>query len=113
MANLCLAMVAAKEMRSNAISLVDKGALVGSGPGSTSRVGALDVALANAGSRARGAVMASDAFFPFRDAVDLAAKAGIVAIVQPGGSMRDEEVLAAAKEREIPMALTGKRHFTH
>ncbi|MCH7494237.1 bifunctional phosphoribosylaminoimidazolecarboxamide formyltransferase/IMP cyclohydrolase [bacterium] len=113
MADLRLALVAAKEMRSNAISLVRGGVLVGAGPGSTSRVGALEVALAMAGERARGAALASDAFFPFRDSVDLAAKHGIAAIVQPGGSIRDEEVLAAAKERSIAMALTGKRHFNH
>lgn len=112
-ADLRLAMVAAKEMRSNAISLVAGGALVGSGPGSTSRVGALEVALAVAGERARGAVLASDAFFPFRDAIDLAAEAGVAAIVQPGGSIRDEEVAEAAREHAIPMALTGTRHFTH
>lgn len=112
-ADLELAQIAAKETRSNAISLTRDGALVGSGGGSTSRVGALEVALAVAGERARGAALASDAFFPFRDAIDLAADAGVAAIVQPGGSIRDEEVLAAAAELGIAMATTGRRHFLH
>jgi phosphoribosylaminoimidazolecarboxamide formyltransferase/IMP cyclohydrolase len=68
---------------------------------------------ADAGLNLTDSVMASDAFFPFRDSIDAAAKAGIVAIIQPGGSMRDDEVIAAANEHGIAMVLTGIRHFKH
>ena len=71
------------------------------------------LAVERAGGRQQGAVAASDAFFPFRDAVDALAAAGIVAIVQPGGSVRDDEVIAAADEHGIAMVLTGRRHFRH
>jgi phosphoribosylaminoimidazolecarboxamide formyltransferase/IMP cyclohydrolase len=77
------------------------------------RVGAADIALAQAGEAAKGAVLASDAFFPFRDTVDAAAKAGITAIIQPGGSVRDEESIKAADEYGIAMVFTGVRHFKH
>jgi phosphoribosylaminoimidazolecarboxamide formyltransferase/IMP cyclohydrolase len=78
-----------------------------------SRVDAVDVAARKAGPRARGSVMASDAFFPFRDGVDRAAEAGVAAVVQPGGSVRDDEVVAAADDHDMAMVLTGKRHFRH
>ncbi|MCH2417787.1 MAG: bifunctional phosphoribosylaminoimidazolecarboxamide formyltransferase/IMP cyclohydrolase, partial [Candidatus Poseidoniia archaeon] len=66
-----------------------------------------------AGDAARGSVMASDAFFPFRDGIDLAAAAGVTAIIQPGGSIRDDEVIAAANEQGVALVLTGMRHFRH
>jgi len=78
-----------------------------------SRVDSVRLAVERADGRQVGAVAASDAFFPFRDAVDALAAAGIVAIVQPGGSVRDEEVVAAADEHGIAMVLTGRRHFRH
>ena len=77
------------------------------------RVGSANIAFAQAGEKANGAVLASDAFFPFRDTIDQAAKAGIKAIVQPGGSIRDEESIQAANEHGIAMIFTGTRHFRH
>lgn len=100
-------------VQSNAIVVVRDGAAVGIGPGQTSRIGAARIALAMAGERAAGAVLASDAFFPFRDVVDEAARCGIVAIVQPGGSRRDAESVEACDEAGIAMARTGRRHFRH
>jgi len=87
--------------------------LVGAGVGQTSRVDSVRIALEKAGERARGAVLASDAFFPFPDSIALIQQAGIAAIVQPGGSKRDPEVIAAADAVGIPMVLTGRRHFRH
>ncbi len=78
-----------------------------------SRVDAVELALKKAGERARGAVLASDAFFPFPDSVERAAEAGIAAIIQPGGSRKDEEVIAACDRLGIPMWFTGRRHFRH
>jgi phosphoribosylaminoimidazolecarboxamide formyltransferase/IMP cyclohydrolase len=77
------------------------------------RVGSARIALAQAGEKARGAVLASDAFFPFRDTVDEAAGAGIAAIIQPGGSIRDKESIEACNQYGIAMVFTGKRHFKH
>ncbi|MBC8515126.1 bifunctional phosphoribosylaminoimidazolecarboxamide formyltransferase/IMP cyclohydrolase [bacterium] len=111
--DLVLANGAALVMRSNAISLVKEGVLVGAGAGLTSRVGALEVALRIAGERSKGAVMGSDAFFPFRDGIDLAADHGVIGVVQPGGSIRDDEVSKAASEHGLPIAFTGRRHFNH
>lgn len=99
--------------RSNAIVLARDLTTVGIGAGQTSRIEALKVAVERAGTRSRGSVLASDAFFPFYDNVELAAKAGITAIIQPGGSIRDEEVIAKADELGIPMYFTGKRVFLH
>jgi len=76
-------------------------------------VDSVELAARKAGERARGAVMASDAFFPFRDGVDAAAAAGITAVIQPGGSVRDDEILQAAEEHGMAMVLTGRRHFRH
>ncbi len=102
-----------KHVRSNAIVVAgDKGTL-GIGAGQTSRVTAAFIALRHAGKKARGAVLASDGFFPFRDSADKAAKAGLSAIVQPGGSKRDADAVAACNEHRIAMALTGRRHFRH
>lgn len=100
-------------VRSNAIAIVADGVTLGLGGGQTSRVESVRQALARAGERAHGAVLASDAFFPFRDSIDRIADAGIRAVVQPGGSMRDAEVIAAAAERGVTMLFTGERHFRH
>lgn len=111
--SLELAQRVAKHVRSNAIVLVRDGVTVGIGGGQTSRVEAVRQALARAGERARGAVLASDAFFPFRDSIDLLAQSGIAAVIQPGGSIKDAEVVAAANEHGMAMLLTGERHFRH
>ncbi|MGQ9664765.1 MAG: bifunctional phosphoribosylaminoimidazolecarboxamide formyltransferase/IMP cyclohydrolase [bacterium] len=102
-----------KWVRSNAIVLAIKGRTVGIGGGQTSRVGAVEIAVKNAGHQANGAVLASDAFFPFRDGIDAAAKGKITAVIQPGGSKRDEEVIQACNEYDIAMVFTGYRHFRH
>jgi phosphoribosylaminoimidazolecarboxamide formyltransferase/IMP cyclohydrolase len=112
-ADLRLAWLVAKHASSNAIVAAKDLQVVGVGAGQMSRVDSVRLAVERAGGRQDGAVAASDAFFPFRDAVDALASAGIVAIVQPGGSMRDEEVIAAADEHGIAMVLTGRRHFRH
>jgi phosphoribosylaminoimidazolecarboxamide formyltransferase/IMP cyclohydrolase len=112
-ADLRLAWIVAKHASSNAIVAARDRRIVGVGAGQMSRVDSVRLAVERAGGRQEGAVAASDAFFPFRDAVDALASAGIVAIVQPGGSVRDEEVIAAADEHGIAMVLTGRRHFRH
>jgi len=86
---------------------------VGIGGGLPSRVDAVRLAATKAGERARGAVMASDAFFPFPDGVEVAAKAGVTAVVQPGGSVRDDQVIQAADRLGLAMCFTGVRHFRH
>jgi phosphoribosylaminoimidazolecarboxamide formyltransferase/IMP cyclohydrolase len=86
---------------------------VGIGGGQPNRVDCVKIAVERAGERARGAVMASDAFFPFRDGLDAVVAAGAAAVIQPGGSVRDEEVIAAADERGVAMVFTGTRHFRH
>lgn len=111
--SLELAWRVAKHVRSNAIVLAREGATVGIGGGQTSRVEAARQATRRAGDRARGAVLASDGFFPFRDSIDAAAAAGITAVIQPGGSVRDQEVIDAADEHGMAMLLTGERHFRH
>jgi phosphoribosylaminoimidazolecarboxamide formyltransferase/IMP cyclohydrolase len=103
-------------VKSNAILLARDGATIGIGAGQMSRVDAAFLAVhkaALAGHDTQGAVLGSDAFFPFRDGIDQAAEAGIRAIVQPGGSVRDEEVIAAADEHDIAMVFTGMRQFRH
>ena len=105
-----------KHVKSNAICYAKNGQLIGVGAGQMSRVDSSEIAVQkakNAGLSLEGAVMASDAFFPFRDSIDAAAKAGIKAIIQPGGSVRDEEVIQAANEHGITMMFTGMRHFNH
>ncbi len=99
--------------KSNAIVVVNDRAAVGIGAGDQSRVGAAKRALAQAGDRAYGGVVASDGFFPFRDGVDQLGDAGVIAVVEPGGSMRDEEVVAAANDHRMAIVFTGKRHFRH
>ena len=113
MADLRFAWTVAKHTKSNAIVLVRDRAVVGVGAGQMSRVDAVRLAVEKSDGRHEGAVLASDAFFPFRDGPDAAAAAGVVAIVQPGGSIRDDEVVAAAEEHGLAMVLTGRRHFRH
>jgi len=88
-------------------------AAVGVGAGQMSRVEAVQLAVLRAGDRARGAVLASDAFFPFADGLEFAAQAGVTAAIQPGGSMKDAEVIAAANAAGMAMVVTGRRHFRH
>ena len=101
-------------MKSNAILLAKGGASVGVGMGQVNRVDSAKLAVERAGAeRAAGAVASSDAFFPFPDGLQILIDAGVTAVVQPGGSIRDEEVIAAAEEAGITMYLTGSRHFFH
>ena len=102
-----------RRLTSNAIAVCQGTSLVGAGVGQTSRVDAVRIALEKAGDRARGGVLASDAFFPFPDSIELIKQAGIAAIIQPGGSKRDPEVIAAANEADLPMIFTSRRHFRH
>ena len=113
MQDLLFAWRVAKTVKSNAIVLARDGATVGVGAGQMSRVESAEISVRKAGERTRGAVAASDAFFPFADGVEVLAEAGIQAVIQPGGSKRDEEVVSAADGREIAMVFTGKRHFLH
>ena len=105
------------EVKSNAILLVSKSeggcCTVGVGPGQTSRVEAVRIAARRAGERAEGSMMVSDAFFPFRDGIDSANEIGVVSVVQPGGSVRDQESIDAANEHGISMLFTGIRMFLH
>ncbi len=107
------AWIVAKHVKSNAIVYAKGQEILGIGAGQMSRVDSARVAVEKAHKSLEGAVMASDAFFPFRDSVDEAAKNGITAIISPGGSIRDEEVLQAANEHKIAMLFTGTRHFKH
>ena len=111
--DLRFAWIVAKHVKSNAIVLAADGAAVGVGAGQMSRVESTELAARRAGERAVGTVCASDAFFPFRDGLDAAVTAGARAVIQPGGSVRDDEVIAAADEHGIPMLFTGRRHFRH
>ena len=111
--DLEMAWLIARSVRSNAIVLVRDQSLVGVGPGQPNRLDSVRMAIARAGKRASGSVLASDAFFPFADGVQTAIEGGIAAIVQPGGSMRDAEVIEAASGAGVPMVFTGLRHFLH
>ena len=111
--DLLLAWTVAWRVKSNAIVFVKDGATVGVGAGQMSRVDASWIAARKAGPRAGGASMASDAFFPFPDALEVAAEAGVTAVIHPGGSVRDAEVLAAADARDMAVVVTGRRHFRH
>jgi phosphoribosylaminoimidazolecarboxamide formyltransferase / IMP cyclohydrolase len=102
-----------RHVKSNAIVLAKDTSLVGCGAGQMSRVDSVEIAIEKAGDRATGSVLASDAFFPFPDSVHRAAAAGIAAIIQPGGSVKDPEVIAAANEHDLAMIFTGRRHFKH
>lgn len=114
--DLLFAWRVAKHVKSNAIVYAHEGATIGIGAGQMSRVDSARIAsqkAADAGLPVAGSVMASDAFFPFRDGIDTAAKAGIAAVIQPGGSIRDEDVIKAANEAGMAMLFTGMRHFWH
>ena len=111
--DLLFAWTVCRFVKSNAIVLAKDGMTVGVGAGQMSRVESVRIALSKAGERARLAVLASDAFFPFRDSIDAIAKEGIAAIIQPGGSLKDKEVIGACNEHGIAMVFTGKRAFLH
>jgi len=111
--DLRFAWAVVKHARSNAVVLARGGVTVGLGAGAVSRIWAAERAAANAGERARGAVLASEAFFPFDDVVRLAAASGVTAVLQPGGAKRDPEVIAAANGLGLSMVFTGSRHFRH
>lgn len=114
--DLLFAEMAVKHLKSNGIALVKNGQLIASGVGQTSRVDALKQAIAKArnfGFETNGAVMASEAFFPFPDCVEIAFDAGITAVIQPGGSVKDGDSIAYCNARQMTMLLTGIRHFKH
>jgi phosphoribosylaminoimidazolecarboxamide formyltransferase/IMP cyclohydrolase len=111
--DMALAWAVCRHVKSNAIVLVQNGALVGVGAGQMSRVDSVEIAIRKSGGRSRGAVLASDAFFPFDDSIHAAAQAGVTAVIQPGGSRRDDEVIAACNKFGLPMIFTGRRHFRH
>jgi phosphoribosylaminoimidazolecarboxamide formyltransferase/IMP cyclohydrolase len=113
MADLRLAEVACKHVKSNAIVIAKGGMMLGAGAGQQDRVSACRIAIAKAGDRAQAAVAASDAFFPFPDGPELLLKAGITAIVQPGGSVRDNETIDAVNRAKAAMVFSGTRHFRH
>ncbi|MFH1265829.1 MAG: bifunctional phosphoribosylaminoimidazolecarboxamide formyltransferase/IMP cyclohydrolase [Planctomycetota bacterium] len=102
-----------RHVKSNAIVLAKDRMLLGTGAGQMSRVDSVEIAIKKAGDRAAGSVLGSDAFFPFPDSIERAASAGIAAVIQPGGSKKDEEVIAASNEHGLPMIFTGRRHFKH
>ena len=113
MENLIFGMKVVKHVKSNAIVVVKDMMAVGIGNGETNRIWPTRQAIERAGDKIEGAILASDAFFPFRDVVDECAKAGIKAIIQPGGSMRDQESIDACNEHGMSMVFTGMRHFKH
>jgi phosphoribosylaminoimidazolecarboxamide formyltransferase/IMP cyclohydrolase len=113
MEDLFFAWGVAKYVKSNTIVIVKNGQAVGIGAGQMSRIDAAEIAIKRAGDKTKGAVLASDAFFPFSDVVEVAGKAGITAIIQPGGSVRDQESIAKANELGQAMLFTGRRHFKH
>jgi phosphoribosylaminoimidazolecarboxamide formyltransferase/IMP cyclohydrolase len=102
-----------RHVTSNAVVLAHHTALVGVGAGQASRLTAVEIALHKAADRSKLSVLASDAYFPFADAIQLAAERGVTAIIQPGGSKRDPDVLDAVREAGATMVLTGRRHFRH
>ncbi len=113
MKDLIFAFKAVKHTKSNGISIAKNGVLIGNGPGQVNRIWALENAIKQGGKEVKGAVLASDAFFPFGDCVEAAKKAGITAIIQPGGSIRDEESIELCNKYGITMIFTGIRHFKH
>jgi phosphoribosylaminoimidazolecarboxamide formyltransferase/IMP cyclohydrolase len=112
-ADLEFAWRSVRAVKSNAILLAKDGASIGIGMGQVNRVDSAKLAVDRAGDRVAGTVAASDAFFPFADGVEILTDAGVIAVVQPGGSVRDEEVIAAARAAGIAMFFTGTRHFSH
>lgn len=113
LADLEFAWRSVRAVKSNAILLAHDGAAVGIGMGQVNRVDSAKLAVDRAGNRVKGSVAASDAFFPFADGLEILTSAGVTAIVQPGGSVRDEEVIAAAEKAGVAMFFTGTRHFSH
>jgi len=113
LADLRFAWALVRHVKSNAIVLASGRTLLGAGAGQMSRVDSVEIAIKKAGERVPGAVLASDAFFPFADSIEQAARAGIAAIIQPGGSRRDDEVIAACNRHGLAMIFTGRRHFKH
>ena len=113
MRQLLFAWRVVKHVKSNGICLVKGNRTVGIGPGQTNRVTALELAVKYAQENALDSVMGSDAFFPYDDCIAVAQKAGITAIIQPGGSIRDEDSIKAADEAGVAMIFTGMRHFKH
>jgi phosphoribosylaminoimidazolecarboxamide formyltransferase/IMP cyclohydrolase len=112
-ADLAFAWRACRAVKSNAILLASGGAAVGIGMGQVNRVDSARLAVSRAGERVAGSVAASDAFFPFPDGLEVLVAAGVRAVVQPGGSVNDEKVIAAAQRADVTMYLTGTRHFFH
>lgn len=112
-ADLEFAWAVCRHVKSNAIVLAKDRMLLGAGAGQMSRVDSVEIAIAKAGERVAGSVLASDAFFPFDDSIHRAADAGVAAVIQPGGSRNDEQVIAACNQRGLPMIFTGRRHFRH
>ena len=102
-----------RHVKSNAIVLCKEGMLLGAGAGQMSRVDSVEISIKKAGDRVAGSVLGSDAFFPFPDSIETAAKAGVIALIQPGGSRNDEEVIAACNQHGLSMIFTGRRHFKH
>jgi phosphoribosylaminoimidazolecarboxamide formyltransferase/IMP cyclohydrolase len=102
-----------KHVKSNAIVFCGGGRTLGVGAGQMSRVDSVKLAIAKAQLPLKGSVLASDAFFPFRDGLDEAAKVGVTAVIEPGGSLRDDEVIAAANQHKIALLFSGERHFRH
>jgi len=113
MKDLLFAWRVSKHVKSNAIVLAKDNTLVGMGAGQPNRLQSIHISLKIAGEKAKGSVLASDAFMPFPDNVELAVQGGISAIVQPGGSIRDKESIDAANKAGIPMVFTGNRNFLH
>jgi len=111
--DLLFAWRAVKHIKSNAIVLTKDKTLLGMGAGQPSRIISAQIAIEKAGDKVAGSVLASDAMFPFPDVVEAAAKVGATAIIQPGGSIRDEESIKAADAHNIAMVFTGERHFRH
>ena len=111
--DLAFAWKAAKHVKSNTIVLAKDNAMVGMGAGQPNRVTSVHLALRIAGDKAQGSALASDAYFPFPDNIEMAAAGGVASIAQPGGSIRDDEVIAAANEAGLAMVFTGTRHFKH
>jgi phosphoribosylaminoimidazolecarboxamide formyltransferase/IMP cyclohydrolase len=111
--NAIFGMTVCKHVKSNAIVLVKNMASIGIGPGQMSRIGAANIAISMAGEKAKGSVLASDAYFPFEDCVEAAGKAGVTCIIQPGGSISDQKVIDKANELGISIIFTGMRHFKH
>ena len=111
--DMVLAQTVAKAVKSNAIVLVKDGGTVGIGAGQMSRVDSVEIACRKAGDRARGAILGSDAFFPFPDGVELAVRQGVSVIIEPGGSLRDKEVIETAQRLGVWLFFTGTRHFRH